>query len=99
MLSAENARQCAWMLRRWTACAYGAQVWDLRKKGCLYTIPAHTSLVSNVRFERSSGWYLLTAGYDNVAKVRLVPLCCNSLPVGPVGVAGWHSNARSVPAQ
>ncbi len=45
-------------------------MWDLRKKGCLYTIPAHTSLVSNVRFERSSGWYLLTAGYDNVAKVR-----------------------------
>ncbi|GLC45347.1 hypothetical protein PLESTB_000312800 [Pleodorina starrii] len=46
-----------------------AKVWDLRKRGCLYTIPAHTSLLSTVRFERTAGHYLLTAGYDCVAKV------------------------------
>ncbi|GIL66866.1 hypothetical protein Vafri_20334 [Volvox africanus] len=46
-----------------------AKVWDLRKRGCLYTIPAHTSLLSSVRWERTEGHYLLTAGYDCVAKI------------------------------
>ncbi|GFR45922.1 hypothetical protein Agub_g7380 [Astrephomene gubernaculifera] len=48
---------------------HSAKVWDLRRKGCLYTLPAHTSLLSCVRYERAGGWYLLTAGYDCVAKV------------------------------
>ena len=26
-----------------------ARIWDLRKRSCLYTIPAHQSLVSSVR--------------------------------------------------
>ncbi|KAG2485719.1 hypothetical protein HYH03_015603 [Edaphochlamys debaryana] len=47
-----------------------AKVWDLRKKGCIYTIPAHTSLIASVRYERAyGGQYLITAGYDCVAKV------------------------------
>jgi WD40 repeat protein len=46
------------------------RVWDLRKKGCLYTIPAHKSLLSTVRYEPSSGHYLLTSSYDALAKVR-----------------------------
>ena len=33
---------------------------------CLYTIPAHRSLVSCVRFERTTGWYLVTSGFDLV---------------------------------
>jgi WD40 repeat protein len=28
-----------------------AIVWDLRKRAALYTIPAHTALISAVRFE------------------------------------------------
>jgi WD40 repeat protein len=27
------------------------RIWDLRKKNCAYTIPAHPSLVSNVRWQ------------------------------------------------
>jgi hypothetical protein len=46
-----------------------ARVWDLRKKGCLYTIPAHKSLLSSVRYEPGSGAYLMTASYDALAKV------------------------------
>jgi U4/U6 small nuclear ribonucleoprotein PRP4 len=28
------------------------QIWDLRKRKCIHTIPAHTSLVSTVRWQR-----------------------------------------------
>ena len=45
------------------------KIWDLRKRNIEYTIPAHTNLVSNVKFERSSGEYLISSGYDNTAKV------------------------------
>ena len=27
------------------------RLWDLRKKKCAYTLPAHSSLISHVRFE------------------------------------------------
>ncbi|CAI5458178.1 unnamed protein product [Closterium sp. Yama58-4] len=37
--------------------------------GSLYVIPAHTRLVSVVRYEPREGMLLLTAGYDNTAKV------------------------------
>ncbi|CAI5981903.1 unnamed protein product [Closterium sp. NIES-64] len=37
--------------------------------GSLYVIPAHTRLVSVVRYEPRDGLLLLTAGYDNTAKV------------------------------
>ncbi|CAI5995067.1 unnamed protein product [Closterium sp. NIES-64] len=40
--------------------------------GSLYVIPAHTRLVSVVRYEPRDGLLLLTAGYDNTAKVRVV---------------------------
>jgi U4/U6 small nuclear ribonucleoprotein PRP4 len=45
------------------------QIWDLRKRKCTYTIPAHTSLVSTVRWQPGSGHVLLTAGYDCQAKL------------------------------
>jgi hypothetical protein len=45
------------------------QIWDLRKRKCIYTIPAHTSLVSTVRWQPGSGHVLLTAGYDCQAKL------------------------------
>ena len=41
----------------------------MRKRGGLYTIAAHKKLVSQVRFEPTSGFYLLTASYDCTAKV------------------------------
>ena len=45
------------------------KVWDLRKRNIEYTIPAHTNLVSNVKFERSSGEYLISSSYDNTARL------------------------------
>jgi len=45
------------------------KVWDLRKRNIEYTIPAHTGLVSNVKFERRTGDFLVSSSYDNTAKV------------------------------
>ena len=28
-----------------------AKIWDLRNRQCLYTIPAHTNLVSSVKYQ------------------------------------------------
>lgn len=44
-------------------------MWDLRKRKAVYTIPAHTSLVSTVRWQPGSGHTLLTTGYDCQAKL------------------------------
>lgn len=52
---------CHWMVR---------QVWDLRKRNIEYTIPAHTNLVSNVKFERAQhGEFLLSSSYDGTARL------------------------------
>ena len=40
-----------------------------RKRNIEYTIPAHTKLVSNVRFEKNTGEYLISSSYDGTAKV------------------------------
>lgn len=45
------------------------QVWDLRKAACIYTIPAHSNMVSHVRYRPGSGEYIVTGGYDHTAKV------------------------------
>jgi U4/U6 small nuclear ribonucleoprotein PRP4 len=46
------------------------KVWDLRKRNIEYTIPAHTNLVSNVKFERAQhGEFLLSSSYDGTARL------------------------------
>lgn len=45
------------------------RVWDLRKKKSLYTIPAHSNLISEVKYEPQEGYFLVTASYDMTAKV------------------------------
>nr|AFN53638.1 hypothetical protein [Linum usitatissimum] len=45
------------------------RIWDLRKKKSLYVIPAHSNLVSHVKYEPQEGYYLVTASYDTTAKV------------------------------
>lgn len=45
------------------------KIWDLRKRNPLYTIPAHTNLISDVKFQKDHGDYLVTASYDNTAKI------------------------------
>jgi WD40 repeat protein len=56
------------------------RVWDLRKKQCLYIIPAHNSLISQVKYEPSEGYFLVTASFDNTARVCLLNpfLYCDS---------------------
>ncbi|GFH21033.1 WD_REPEATS_REGION domain-containing protein, partial [Haematococcus lacustris] len=45
-------------------------VWDLRSRKCLYTLPAHRSLISSCGYERCSGGaYLVTGGYDCLIKI------------------------------
>lgn len=31
---------------------HSCRIWDLRKRGCVYTLPAHKSLISQVRLDR-----------------------------------------------
>lgn len=45
------------------------RVWDLRKRKCAYTIPAHSSLISHVRFAPGHGRFLLSTSYDNKVKL------------------------------
>ena len=44
------------------------KIWDLRKRNIEYTIPAHTNLVSNVKFDWS-GEFVVTSSYDTTAKI------------------------------
>lgn len=48
-----------------------AKIWDLRQRKAVYTLPAHTSLISTVRWQPDSGHVLLTAGFDR--QVRVYP--------------------------
>ncbi|XP_053611900.1 U4/U6 small nuclear ribonucleoprotein Prp4 [Plodia interpunctella] len=45
------------------------KIWDLRRRALLYTIPAHTHLQSDVRYQRSHGHFLLTSSYDRSVKL------------------------------
>lgn len=39
----------------------------------LYSIPAHKSLISHVKFEPQEGYYLATSSYDTKAAVNFMP--------------------------
>ncbi|CAN6586355.1 unnamed protein product [Malus baccata var. baccata] len=45
------------------------RIWDLRKRKSIYTIPAHSNLISQVKFEPQDGYFLVTASYDLTAKI------------------------------
>ncbi|PRQ44921.1 putative transcription factor WD40-like family [Rosa chinensis] len=45
------------------------RIWDLRKKKSIYIIPAHSNLISQVKFEPQEGYFLVTGSYDMTAKV------------------------------
>ena len=45
------------------------RIWDLRKKKSIYIIPAHSNLISHVKFEPQEGYFLVTGSYDMTAKV------------------------------
>ncbi|XP_038063536.1 U4/U6 small nuclear ribonucleoprotein Prp4-like [Patiria miniata] len=52
---------------------HSVKMWDLRQRKCVYTIPAHNNIVSGVKFQGSSGDYLISCSYDNTAKVWAHP--------------------------
>eukprot|EP00250_Pteridium_aquilinum_P019006 c24251_g1_i1 orf=147-1907(+) len=45
------------------------RIWDLRKRQTLYIIPAHNSLVSQVKYEPLEGYVLATASFDNTCRI------------------------------
>ena len=45
------------------------KLWDLRRKDNVLTYPAHSRLISQVRFEPVSGSTLISASYDATCKV------------------------------
>lgn len=47
---------------------HSVRVWDLRMRKCIYALPAHNKLVSDVKWH-PSGAFLLTTGYDGECRV------------------------------
>ncbi|GJD10229.1 U4/U6 small nuclear ribonucleoprotein PRP4-like protein [Galdieria sulphuraria] len=47
---------------------HSIRIWDIRKKRCVYTIPAHSALVSHVEFHKN-GHFLLSSSFDNSCKL------------------------------
>lgn len=44
------------------------RVWDMRKKGCLFTIPAHNQPVSDLKFDKENK-FLLSSSFDGSFKI------------------------------
>ncbi|CAH8487740.1 unnamed protein product [Schistosoma turkestanicum] len=45
------------------------RIWDLRQQQAIYVIPAHTSVVSSVRFESRNCNYIVTSSFDKTTKI------------------------------
>merc|ERR1739842_193234 len=45
------------------------KVWDVRARQTIYTIPAHTGIITGVKYDTLNGQYLVTCSYDG--SVRL----------------------------
>lgn len=65
------------------------RVWDLRKRQCLYIIPAHSSLVSQVKYEPFGGYFLVTASFDGTARVW------SALDFKPIKTLAGHESKLS----
>ena len=59
-----NGRSIASASEDGTSC-----IWDVRQQRLIYAIPAHTGIVSKVRFEQNFGNILATASFDGTSKL------------------------------
>uniref|UniRef100_A0A7S2RZL0 Uncharacterized protein n=1 Tax=Rhizochromulina marina TaxID=1034831 RepID=A0A7S2RZL0_9STRA len=49
---------------------HSVKIWDLRKRACAYTVPAHMGLVSELRFlQHGLGEALLSTSFDGTIRV------------------------------
>ena len=44
------------------------QLWDVRRKGCLYTYKGHTEVINGIQFSPDGKW-LVSASSDNAVRV------------------------------
>ncbi|KAJ0978012.1 hypothetical protein J5N97_013486 [Dioscorea zingiberensis] len=45
------------------------RIWNLRKRKCEFVIPAHSHLISQVKYEPQEGYFLATASFDTKAMI------------------------------
>lgn len=45
------------------------RIWDLRKKKTMHLIPAHSNLITHLRYDPANSDYILTSSFDGTAKV------------------------------
>lgn len=48
------------------------KIWDLRRRQPVYTIPSHTSINSDVKYQQEGGNFLVTASFDCTTKVSFL---------------------------
>lgn len=45
------------------------KIWDIRKRACVYTIPAHNQAISDLFWEQGDSKFLLSCSYDGMFKL------------------------------
>jgi len=45
------------------------KIWDIRRKGCIYTLPAHQKTISDICFDKNDSKFMLTCSYDSTIKL------------------------------
>lgn len=45
------------------------RIWDLRRKKCIHIIPAHSKLISSLKYQPGNGNFLVTASLDHTCKI------------------------------
>ena len=49
------------------------KIWDLRQQKNIYSIPAHSNIVTSIRYQRGMGDYLVSCSYDSTCAIWACP--------------------------